>query len=359
MVLSILFKSILDGRFLTIFIGIFFSFACCLCLPNSVAFALAESTLEHEYPILVEPMLNQSVKGTFQGINALTLVFATFETTAKIPKGHIVLVPGYSESYLKYSEVIYDLTHAGFNVYTYDHRGMGLSPRLTKDPQIVHVKKFADYTQDLQTFVMQVVLPKRKADKAPVFLLAHSMGGLVAAQALAKDSQTFAKAVLVAPLFDMQTGSIPEIVAYLAVTFNDWRGAGEAYAPGFGPFDAEAATVNTSKWTQSAARFAVVKKLWLDTPKTLMSGPSNNWVRTTLAATWDRNEIANKIKTPVLLFQATQDYYADPEGQNSFCSSTKYCKCEVVANSYHDIFMEKDTVRRQVLEKIITFFAAP
>ncbi len=90
------------------------------------------------------------------------------------PKATIVVSSGRIESYLKYKEFIYDLYQNGFAVFILDHRGQGLSGRMTHDPQHGYVASFDDYVDDLVTFVDTIVKPKQQGE---LQLVCHSMGG--------------------------------------------------------------------------------------------------------------------------------------------------------------------------------------
>lgn len=51
----------------------------------------------------------------------LDIVCASFEHSSK-PLANIILVTGWSETFLKYAEVVKHLFDHGFNVHTYDHQ---------------------------------------------------------------------------------------------------------------------------------------------------------------------------------------------------------------------------------------------
>ena len=57
-------------------------------------------------------------------------------------KAQLVVSSGRTETYLLYMEVLYDFVLQGYNVFILDHRGQGLSQRLTDNPQIGHVEHF-------------------------------------------------------------------------------------------------------------------------------------------------------------------------------------------------------------------------
>ena len=90
---------------------------------------------------------------------------------AGTPRAAVVLCHGvlaHSGQYLWSGE---QLSAAGFAVYAYDHRGRGKSegPRL-------FISDIAEYTDDLGTFIGLV---KSREPGLKVFLLGHSMGGVI------------------------------------------------------------------------------------------------------------------------------------------------------------------------------------
>ena len=56
----------------------------------------------------------------------------------------ILVVNGRIECCSKYQELFYDLFQQGYDVYSYDHRGQGLSDRLIEDKQMGYVDEFDD-----------------------------------------------------------------------------------------------------------------------------------------------------------------------------------------------------------------------
>lgn len=115
--------------------------------------------------------------GFFTGTGGRRLRYAVFRSGDTAAKGTVVLLHGRNESIEKYFEMIGDLLARGLWVATFDWRGQAGSERLLKQLRRGHVRRFSDYEQDLSIFLEKIVLPDTRL---PFFLVAHSMGALVA-----------------------------------------------------------------------------------------------------------------------------------------------------------------------------------
>jgi len=107
----------------------------------------------------------------------------------------VVLVShGHGEHGGRYAELAVHLAERGIAVHAIDHRGHGRSggPR-------GHVERFGDYVRDLEAWRRAVLAGH--PPHLPVFLLGHSLGGLIAIRHLQTHPQAgFRGAVLSAPL---------------------------------------------------------------------------------------------------------------------------------------------------------------
>ena len=95
--------------------------------------------------------------------------------SGQVPPRHVVLIAhGYGEHLGRYAHVVAALTAGGYAVAGLDHRGHGQSAGRRAD-----VVRFDDYVADLD-----VLARHARATVAPpgakLFLLGHSMGGLIA-----------------------------------------------------------------------------------------------------------------------------------------------------------------------------------
>jgi alpha-beta hydrolase superfamily lysophospholipase len=110
------------------------------------------------------------------------------------PRAVVLVSHGHGEHGGRYAELARHLAERGMTVHAIDHRGHGRSggPR-------GHVDRFADYVRDLETWRRAVTADLPPA--LPVFLLGHSLGGLIAIRHLqAHPEAGFRGAILSAPL---------------------------------------------------------------------------------------------------------------------------------------------------------------
>ena len=131
---------------------------------------------------------------------------------ADAPEGVIVISHGFTESIRKFTESIYYMLQAGYEVWGLDHRGHGRSYRPgDDDPYVVHAERFEDYVQDLVHLTETRVKPA--AGALPVYLFCHSMGGCIGARAIEEYPALFQKAVLSSPMLGVVTGNTPAPLA--------------------------------------------------------------------------------------------------------------------------------------------------
>ena len=121
--------------------------------------------------------------GFFDTTDRIRLRYALFPRAAGSPmRGTVCLVHGRTEFIEKYFETIADFQSRGFAVATFDWRGQGGSQRLIRNPQLGHVRRFADYFTDLSSFHRAILLPDCDAHYAQI--IAEKIRAAVAAYRL-------------------------------------------------------------------------------------------------------------------------------------------------------------------------------
>lgn len=264
---------------------------------------------------------------------------------------NVLIVPGWSEPYVKYAEVIFDLTQRHYCVYSFDHRGQGYRARTLANSQISYVEHFSDYVKDYGS-VVQAITQTQQVSR--VFVIAHSMGGLVALAHAAEHRERFGGIVLTGPMLQVNTGRWPYPMAYSIVSFMDWLGYGREYAIGQG--DNQIKSFLQSDTTHSLNRFQMEQKLRQNQPQLLISGASNHWLKTTFDYTDAFKANWGNIRQNILLIQAGEEKFVSNAAEDEFCQVVSHCTLLRISNSRHELLMEKDEIRNKVFEAIYKFF---
>ncbi len=124
---------------------------------------------------------------TLQGVGGVTLHTQAW-LPATAPRAAVVLVHGLGEHSSRYGHVAEAFVNAGYAVHAFDHRGHGRS-----EGRRVQVERFSELTDDLGMFRAQVAA---QHPGIPLFIVGHSMGGLVALAHVAQNQEGLAGLVV-------------------------------------------------------------------------------------------------------------------------------------------------------------------
>lgn len=266
----------------------------------------------------------------------------------------VLLVNGRIESSWKYQELLFDFYRQGYDVYSYDHRGQGLSDRLVQDSDIGHVYEFDDYVRDLASVVQHFALEGYQQRH----LVSHSMGGAIATRYLQTyPHHPFDKLVLSAPMFGI---NLPWYLSPVAIAVSQILTAvypTPTYAPGHQPYYAK--PFEDNPLSQSKARYHWFRQLYADKPELQVGGPSTRWVWQGLMATKQCLQMTRQLKIPVLLLQAGNDRIVSNQAQNQFykklCKTNKNSQMITIDGAQHELLFEQDQYRNQALDALFRF----
>ncbi|MGL6176681.1 MAG: alpha/beta fold hydrolase [Vibrionaceae bacterium] len=291
-------------------------------------------------------------QGQFVATDGLRLQWCAFEKSTHTKA--IVIVNGRTETQLKYVELFYDLFSQGFDIYSYDHRGQGLSQRLISGCDAGHVVFFDDYVDDLEAFFKTVVSQKQHQTR---LLLGHSMGGAVSCLYAARNPATIHKVVLVAPMLDI---ALPKWQRPFAEPLT-WALAQCQHPPTYllGQSSFAQKSTDITLLTHSQARHAHSKRLYIDKPSLQVGGPTARWVWQSLQAAPRLQKAAQTIPLPMLFLQGAQEQIicneairqAHRQRTKQALPSQLFC----LDNARHELLFEQDSVRDQVLDHILDF----
>jgi len=136
----------------------------------------------------VPPLL--PAHGYFEGVGRVRLHYRAWEVDT--PRAALILIHGMFEHSRRYQEFAQTMAADRFSTYAFDLRGHGAS-----EGRRGHVSRFAVLLQDVDRFRREVqgVAPPA----LPLFLVGHSLGGLVALRYIEEYDTPLAGAVITSP----------------------------------------------------------------------------------------------------------------------------------------------------------------
>jgi acylglycerol lipase len=146
-----------------------------------------------------------ATEGRFQSRDGLDFFEIAWVPEAAL-RGHVVLVHGYAEHCKRYAHVARHLNALGFAVHSYDQRGHGQSPGKRG-----FIGSFDVLLGDLDTYLAHI---QARLAGAPVFLMGHSMGGLVSTRFVQTRTVPFRGLVVSSPL--LAIGDVSPVLIALA-----------------------------------------------------------------------------------------------------------------------------------------------
>ena len=153
--------------------------------------------------------MNQS-SGNFSGAGGLSIFYQYWRPETP-PRAVVLIAHGAAEHSGRYERLAEYLTGRGFTVAALDHPGHGQS-----EGGRCYINSFDDYLNTLRVFHQRVL-----QDNAglPVFLLGHSMGGLISSAYLLRHQSELAGCILSGPaiMTDVEPGRLQMTLASVAI----------------------------------------------------------------------------------------------------------------------------------------------
>jgi alpha-beta hydrolase superfamily lysophospholipase len=271
------------------------------------------------------------IEGTFKGVRDVEIYYQAW-TPEAAAKAVLLVVHGLGEHSGRYMNVVNHFVPLGFAVYALDHIGHGKSGGARE-----MVARFEDYTDTLAIFRRMVGAWQ---PDLPVFLLGHSMGGLIASYYLLDHQADFRGAVISAPAVkagesvSQSTIIVGKILSKLA--------------PKAGVI---ALDVN------AISRDPAVVQTYVDDPLVFHGKTPARLAAEMLSAMMRVEAEAGKLELPFIVVQGSKDRLVEPSGAQMLydlaASTDKAIK--IYEGLYHEVFNEPE--REQVLEDVADWLA--
>ena len=276
--------------------------------------------------------------------------------TVEESKGCFVISHGFTESTVKYTEVIYYLTEAGYSVAIVDHRGHGRSYRDVEDLWLTNVDNFDHYRDDFIWFIHTVVM--RAYEGQDLFVLGHSMGGAIAAHVAEYDPELpVKKYILSSPMIAPATGGVPEQLTKMIDEACIHGGKGHEMVFVHKPFDPAGDWGSDGCCATSEARYTWYLEFQREHPEFQNAAATYNWLRESLRQTKVvlNPASAARVQVPVLLIQAGKDTMVKNEAQDELLKLLPNGKKVVFPAAKHEIFRCTDYEVKLYINTLLNF----
>jgi lysophospholipase len=272
-----------------------------------------------------------ATEASFTGVGGL-LIFRRTWLPAATPRAVIALAHGAGEHSGRYQHVAERLVAEGYAVYALDHRGHGHSegPRALLD-------RIANTVSDLDSLI---VLAAAEHPGLPVFLLGHSMGGLISLRYAMAHQDRLTGLILSGPLAALDAAPAPVRVIAKALS---------AIAP-----KAPAIAVDSSLVSRDPAVVATY-----DADPLVHHGKLPVRTVAVLSDAVDSlPEGVRAITVPTLILYGTDDGLCPPRGSKMLAEqiSSQDKTLKSYEGLYHEILNEPE--RDQVLDDIVSWLDA-
>ena len=302
--------------------------------------------------IPANPVPDDTVAGTLKTKDGVTLRYARF---APPPgrRGTVCIFQGRAEFIEKYFETVRDMRARGFAVATLDWRGQGGSQRMLSDPLKGHVRSFAEYETDAETFMREVVLPDCPP---PHYAIAHSMGANVMLRMAYKGQRWFDRIVMSAPMIGLSTKTYPRF-AQPAMKIMRMLGMGPSYIPGGDSTVMAAQSFIGNPVTSDPVRHARTVAILEERPSLGIGAPTVGWAAAAFDAMgqFRQPRFTANLRQPMVLVAAGRDEIVSTLATEEFGLRLRAGAHLIVNGAKHELLMEQDRYRSQFLAAFDAF----
>jgi alpha-beta hydrolase superfamily lysophospholipase len=268
----------------------------------------------------------QHVEGNFQGARNINIYYQGWLPEVA-PKAVLLIVHGLGEHSGRYMNIVNHFVPLEYAVYGLDHIGHGKS-----DGEREMVSRFEDFTETLSIFYGMV--SEWQAEK-PIFILGHSMGGLITSYYLLDHQDKFLGAIISAPAVKIGEGISQATITMAKIL--------SRVAPKMGMV---ALDVNT------ISRDPEVVNAYENDPLVFHGKTPARLAAEMLKAMLRVNAEVSQIKLPFIAVHGSKDSLADPDGSQMLYdqAGSEDKTLKIYEGLYHEVFNEPE--REQVIKDV-------
>lgn len=243
-------------------------------------------------------------EGTFRGHNGLELYYQCWRPEGT-PRAVLVIVHGFGEHSGRYINIVNHLVPRGYAIWSFDHRGHGRSPGRRG-----FIRSWDEFREDVRLFVNMVC---QREQRPPVFLMGHSMGGLIVLEYALHYPEGLQGVIASGPAL-AQVGVSPALLKMAQLMSRIW--------PGF--------TMDIKLDATSISRDPAVVAAYQADPLVHSKASARLGTEMARAMAWT-HEHAHQWRLPLLILHGGADRLVPPEGSRRF-----YERVPIADKEYHE-----------------------
>jgi alpha-beta hydrolase superfamily lysophospholipase len=257
-------------------------------------------------------------EGTFKGIRDASIYYQSW-----LPEGEskavLLIVHGLAEHCGRYMNVVNHFVSLGYAAYGVDHIGHGRSSGTR-----VYVERFEDYTHALKTYFDMV---RHWQPDKPIFLVGHSMGGLIGPVYLLDHQAELTGAVLSGPAVKVNNSVSPAAILAGKVI--------SVLMPKLGVIGLEA---------EGVSRDPAVVQAYVNDPLVCRGKVTARLSAELVKAIRRVTAETSGIRVPILVLQGSADRLVDPKGAQMLYDrvSSVDKAIKIYDGLYHEVFNEPE-----------------
>lgn len=271
-------------------------------------------------------------EGSFKGLRNADIYYQYWLPGGDV-KAVLLIVHGLGEHSGRYMNFVNHFVPLGYAVYGFDHIGHGRS-----EGKREVIRRFSDYTETLTRYYKKV---KESQHGEPIFLVGHSMGGLIVSHYLLEHRADFNGAIISAPVV-----KVSDTISKTTISLGKLL---SVVAPQLGLLSLD---------VKAISRDPEVVKKYVDDPLVFHGKTPARLAAELLKAMLYVTAQTEKITIPFIVVQGGADTLVDPGGAQMLYdragSADKTIK--IYDGLYHEVFNEPE--HPQVLKDVEMWIAA-
>ena len=265
---------------------------------------------------------------TYLSPDGLTIFYRQFQALNE--KARLIISHGLGEHSGRYVNIFNRLVPAGFSTWALDFRGHGRSPGKRG-----HIDAFDQFVLDLKSLIEQA--RQSSPANSKLFLLGHSMGGLIALNYTERFSETIDGVVASSPGLGL-TVQVPAVKAFMGKVMSSvWPGLSMGNE------------LDASKISHDPD----VVNAYLDDPL-VHDRVTARFFTEFMSAMAETNTNVSKINVPILMQVAGDDHLADAQSARSFFERLGVSDktLHFYDKLYHEVYNETPAEKEAVIDDL-------